>query len=287
MPRILIRLGDMGSLTPLLLGLSSIGGEPEKLRRIVDGRVVVVTGASRGIGLEMARRLTCVGATVVGVARTAEALEQMESQTDLFHPLVGDLRDCEWAEGAGRRVVEEWGTPAVLISNAGHSIHRTLAESEDRFHDVARTAGVNYLGAVALSLPILQAMRRQVSGHLISVSTTNVDFPLPAWSAYTASKAAYETWLRCVAPELRGGNVAVTSVHLPRVATAMSAPTSGLYHLPELSVDQAADVLCRALVARPRFIQPWWARVGAVVAAGMPTSVERIWEFALTAGVRP
>jgi len=278
----------MSALTPFVLGLPSAGGGPDAVRSAVGGKLAVVTGASSGIGREMARRLVGVGAVVVGIARTAEALDELSAgSAGRFHPLAGDLRDVSWAGEAGNQIVAQYGAPALLISNAGHSIHRMLGEYTSRFHDIQRTDGVNYLGAVALSLPILSAMMRRGSGHLVYVSTTSVDMPVPGWSAYTASKGAYESWLRAVAPELRVAGVKATSVHLPRVRSAMSAPTAGRYPQPELSISQAADVVCRAIVGQPRFVIPWWARATAVIDAGSPAVFQRFWELALRAGVKP
>ena len=268
--------------------VSPLSGRPDELRRVMGGRLAVVTGASRGIGCELTRRLTAVGAEVVGIARSADDLERLAGQIGgHFHPLAGDLRDTEWAESAARSILHDFGTPDLLVSNAGHSIHRSLAEYTGRFHDIARTAGVNYLGAVAVALPLLEQMMAQGSGHLVSVSTTSVDVPMPNWSAYTASKGAFEMWLNTVGPELRAAGVAVTSVHMPRVATAMSAPTKGRYRVPELTVGQAADLLCRAIVTREPLISPWWARVGAVASAGLPGTLQRLWQVAWRAGLRP
>ncbi|MCL2784291.1 MAG: SDR family NAD(P)-dependent oxidoreductase [Propionibacteriaceae bacterium] len=280
----------MNQWMPLVLGVP-FGASPDQVRRVAGGRLVVISGASRGIGADMVRRLVCLGATVVGIARTGADLEELgKSLTPApgrFHPLPGDLRDLDWAQNTGRLIVDQWGTPAVMISNAGHSIHRTLSQYADRFHDLSRTTGVNYLGAVGLAMPIVEAMRAAGCGHLISVSTTSVDLPLPAWSAYSASKGAYELWLRSVAPELRGDQVAMTSVHMPRVATAMSAPTAGRYLIPELSIAQAADILCYALVHKPRYLIPWWARLSAAVSGGFPSAIQRSWELALSLGVKP
>jgi len=257
--------------------------------------VAVVTGASRGIGAELTRRLVGLGATVVGVARSGDDLTRLSRALPgpgQLVPLPGDLRDTTWAGEVGAQIVEQWGAPVLLVSNAGHSIRRSLADTTGRFHDVARTAGVNYLGAVALAMPILDAMRARGRGHLVYVATTSLDLPMPDWASYTSSKAAFEYWLRCVAPELRAGGVAVTSVHMARVATAMSAPTAGRYRagrfrVPELSVDQAADILCRAIARRPRFVRPTWAGLAAVAAAGWPGAVDAVFEAAWRAGLRP
>ena len=281
----------MGTVDALLVGLPMIGGTPDKVRAKVQGECVVITGASRGIGREMARRLACVGARVVGIARSRDILAELQDQITsgggYFHAMVGDLRDFSWAESAGREILVSHGVPSLVISNAGHSIHRSLAEYTSRFHDVERTIGVNYLGAVALTLPLVEAMMNEGRGHLIAISSTSARFPIPRWSTYTASKGAYDLWLSCVAPELRVAGVAVTNVLMPRVVTAMSAPTSGRYPVPELSVNQAADILCRAIVTRQRLVVPWWVRAASTVAAACPTTVQRAWELALKSGVQP
>jgi NAD(P)-dependent dehydrogenase (short-subunit alcohol dehydrogenase family) len=151
-----------------------------------------------------------------------------------------------------------------VVSNAGKSIRRSLTATEGRFHDVTRTDGVNYLGPVRLLSGLLPGMRARGVGHIVNVSSLNVDLPVAHWAAYSASKAAFESWLRCVAPEIRRDGVAVTSIHFPLVHTPMSAPTYGP-RLPGLTAEAAAEVIARALVRRPRLLVPWWARPAAVV----------------------
>ncbi|MDR1264951.1 MAG: SDR family NAD(P)-dependent oxidoreductase [Propionibacteriaceae bacterium] len=275
---------------PLVLGLP-VGPAPVVLSRRLRGRLVVVTGASRGIGRELALRLAGVGARVVGVARSEDELAALARRARAlpggFDWLGLDLRDLAAADLAARRLVGRWGAPDVLVANAGHSIHRYLADYTDRFHDVSRTAGVNYTGAVAFALPLLAGMTRSGRGHVVAVSTTSACLPLPGWSAYTASKVAFDVWLRCVAPDLALAGVATTTVHLPRVATAMSAPTAGRWPVPELTVAQAADVLGHALVTRPRHITPWWARAADTARAAAPGLSHRLMQTLLAVGVRP
>lgn len=263
-----------------LLGMRAHLVDGGALRRILGGRVVVVTGASRGVGRAVARRCAGAGAQVVLLARGAEALASVEAEivshggTATAIPV--DLRDLEAATAAGEQIVAEHGAPALLVSNAGHSIHRDLADYTDRLHDVTRLAGVNMLGPIALALPLLAAMRAAPAlGQLISVGSVGMVLPGPGWSVYTATKAGFDAWLRSISPELHGDGVAVTSIHLPLTRTAMSAPTYARTRLPALSADDAATWVCRAAVTRARVVAPWWGRLGGVMTAALPTAVDR------------
>ncbi|WP_162458460.1 SDR family NAD(P)-dependent oxidoreductase [Pseudactinotalea terrae] len=265
-----------------LLGMRPHAVDSEALRRTVGGRLVVITGASRGIGRAVALRCAAAGAHVLLLARDAAALASVAGEVRsaggeaTVHAV--DLRDLEAATAAGERIVAEHGAPALLVSNAGHSIHRDLVSYADRLHDVTRLAGVNLLGPVALALPILVAMRRARQGQLISVGTVGMALPGPGWSVYTATKAGFDAWLRSVSPELAADGVAVTSIHLPLTRTAMSAPTYARTRLPALSADDAATWVCRAALTRARVISPWWGRLGAVATAAFPSTADRLAE---------
>jgi short-subunit dehydrogenase len=123
------------------------------------------------------------------------------------------------------------------------------------------------------------------AGHLISVSSTSVDVLVPNWSAYAASKSAFDTWLSTIAPELREKGVAATAVKLPRVSTQMSAPTAGQYPVPELTSEQAAGVICRAMIHRPRLVSPWWSRL-AVMSRAFPAPFDWVFTQAARRGIR-
>lgn len=255
----------------LALGMGGVGPSAARLRVSVSGKLVVVTGASRGIGAATAGRLALAGARVVLLARSAQALEERAARVRArggeAHVVVCDLRDTDAAAAAARSILD-LGIPDIVVSNAGHSIRRDLVDYADRFHDVTRTAGVNYLGPVALLLGLLPAMMHRGSGQLVSVSSTSVAIPAPGWSVYGASKSAFEAWLRAVAPELAASGVTTSSLRLPLVHTAMSASTYP--GAPGLSVRGAAQLVCRAIVDRPRLISPWWVRLGGAIADAAP-----------------
>jgi short-subunit dehydrogenase len=253
------------------LGLVWPPPDEEAVRTAVVGRTVLVTGASRGIGAASARRLAAAGAAVLLVARSVDDMERVRADVEeadgSAYAYAADLADRGEVAALLARLRQDHHDVDVVVNNAGRSIRRSAAESSDRFHDVSRTADINYLGPVQLLLGLLPAMRARHAGHVVNVSSVSADLPAPYWAAYTGSKSAFEAWLRCVAPELRADGVATTSIHFPLVHTDMSAPIPLYRHLPGMTADEAADAVCRAIAYRPRLMSPWWARLGGTVAA--------------------
>jgi NAD(P)-dependent dehydrogenase (short-subunit alcohol dehydrogenase family) len=242
------------------------GGRPSEkaLREAVDGKVVLVTGASHGIGRAAAGKLGDAGATVLLVARSGDELKKLEREITKgggsAHAYVADLSDPESTDALTAKVLERHGHVDVLVNNAGMSIRRSVELSYERFHDFERTAWVNYLSPVKLVLAFLPGMRARGSGQIVNVSTTGVRMPpAPRWSAYAASKSAYDVFIRTVALEAAGDGVKVTSIYMPIVRTRMIAPTPEFRYVPSLSPGQAGDLVCKAIVERPGSIGPWWA----------------------------
>lgn len=243
---------------------------PERLRVAVAGKVVLVTGASHGIGRAAAVQLAEAGATVLLVARTAAALEELAAELRaaggiaFAHP--ADLTDVEAIPALVERIVAAHGVPDVVVNNAGKSIRRSIDRSYDRFHDFTRTADLNYLGPVRLLLALLPLMRERGSGHIVNVSTVGVLLPpTPRWSAYQASKAAFDVWLRSVAAETHRDGVTATGLYMALVYTRMSAPTDDFKLVPGLTPDEAAGLIAHAIVDRPPSIAPWWASTAALI----------------------
>src|SRR5690349_1195195 len=133
-------------------GISGPGIRDETLRRRVAGRVVLVTGASEGIGEATARRLGAAGAVVLLVARTADRLtavrDGIRAAGGVAHAHPTDLSRPEEAAALADEVLARYGRVDVVVSNAGRSIRRSIADTADRLHDVTRLEGVNHLGPV-------------------------------------------------------------------------------------------------------------------------------------------
>jgi NAD(P)-dependent dehydrogenase (short-subunit alcohol dehydrogenase family) len=259
--------------------------DPDKLRRAVSGKTVLVTGASYGVGEATARALAAAGATVLAVARSEDRLDDLVASITtgggraVSYPT--DLTDESAVNALAERIGDEHGALDIVVSNAGKSLRRSLHHQYDRPHDFQRTIDINYLGPIRLLLGVLPAMREHGGGHVISVSSIGVRVPPgPQWGAYQASKGAFDIWLRSVAPELHADGVDVTSIYLALVRTRMTEPTPVLRKLPGLSADEAADVVAKAIIERPRTIEPWWAwpaEVTSVALAGPVDWAARLW----------
>jgi NAD(P)-dependent dehydrogenase (short-subunit alcohol dehydrogenase family) len=259
--------------------------DPDKLRRAVSGETVLVTGASYGIGEATARKLAAAGATVLVVARSAERLDDLAAAINagggraVAYPT--DLTDEAAISVLTKQVTENHGPLDIVVSNAGKSLRRSLHDQYDRPHDFQRTIDINYLGPIWLLLGLLPAMREHGGGHIVNVSSVGARVvPGPQWGAYQASKGAFDRWLRSVAPELHADGVDVTSVYFALVRTRMIAPTPILGRLPGLSPDEAADVIAKAVIERPRTSEPPWlwpAELASVLLAGPADRAARLW----------
>ncbi len=253
--------------------------DDEVVARAVRGRLILITGASEGIGRASALRLGRSGARLIVVARTRSRLQQLREEVEasggVAHVLPVDLSDPEAAAALADRVLSEFGCPDVVITNAGHSIKRSVADTAERPGDVDRLTGVNFLGPVQLLLRLLPAMRLRRKGLVVNVSTAPVGSPGADFSLYLATKSAFEVWLRSAAIEMRGDGVRVATVYPGLVRTRMSAPTKAYQHVPAMTADDCARVICRA-VATGRSWRPWWGTSAALAATALPRTGERL-----------
>jgi short-subunit dehydrogenase len=219
------------------------------------GRTVLVTGASSGIGEATAHAAAARGATVLLVARRADALADVaravRAAGGRAHAYPCDLTDGPAVDRLVATVLAEHGGVDYLVNNAGRSIRRSVALSYQRAHDVERTMAINYVAPVRLMLGLLPHMVEQRFGHVVNVLTWGVQVRAPKFSAYIASKTALDVWSRIAGRELYGDNVTFTNLRMPLVRTAMSAPTDAYANAPALTAEQAAARVVRALEDRP------------------------------------
>jgi len=224
----------------------------------VRGRVVMITGASSGIGRAGALKIARAGGKMILVARNLENLEgakaEIEAKGGEAHIYPADVSVIDECEKLIKKVMRDHGRIDVLVNNAGRSIRRSIHASYDRFHDFQRTMQLNYFGAVRLILGVLPSMEENGGGHIINISSIGVLANSPRFSAYVASKSALDSFSRCARPEYLDKNVHFTTINMPLVRTPMIGPTTFYNEVPTLSADDAADLICTALIEKPKRI---------------------------------
>ena len=239
------------------------------LRAILAGRVVLVTGASSGIGRAVAVQAAQYGAHVILVSRTREKLEELKAEIEseggraAVYPT--DLSDLEACDRMARLVLADHGRVDILVNNAGRSIRRSLVNSLDRFHDFERTMRLNYFGAVKLILALVPGMRERRSGHIVNISSIGAQVYPPRFGAYVASKSALASLSRCIGPELADDGISVTNIHMPLVRTPMIAPTGMYENFPTIDPNQAAEMVMQALLSRPPEVSTRLGKLGEAV----------------------
>ncbi len=224
----------------------------------VGGKIVLITGASSGIGKNSAVRLAEAGAHVLLVARSADKLEETATEiaalgglATIYQADVSNLEDCD---RLAQDVLAKHGHVDILINNAGRSIRRSLELSYDRFHDFERTMQVNYFGAIRLTLALLPSMSARKQGHVINMSSIAALTPSPRFSAYVASKSALDAWTRAAAVEFSDLNVRFTTINMPLVRTPMIEATTVYNSMPVLTPDEATDMVVEAVIKKPKRI---------------------------------
>ena len=189
------------------------------------GKVAVVTGASRGIGLGIARRLVDEGARVCITARDPDALE--EAAADLGGPahaiaVAGAADDPEHREDAVRRTLESFGSLDLLVNNAGiNPVAAPLIEQD--LGAARKTVEVNALGALAWTQAAYRAWMRDHGGAVVNVSSVSGVRPAPMIAMYGASKAMLISLTESLAVEL-GPSIRVNAVAPAIVKTAFATP---------------------------------------------------------------
>uniref|UniRef100_B8HZ73 Short-chain dehydrogenase/reductase SDR n=1 Tax=Cyanothece sp. (strain PCC 7425 / ATCC 29141) TaxID=395961 RepID=B8HZ73_CYAP4 len=237
-----------------------------QLQRHLRGKTVLITGASYGIGECLVTRLAGTQAELLLVARTKDKLvelkQRVESQGGHAEIFPCDLRNAVEVQALINTLQQRPGGIDIFVSNAGKSIRRSIFDSLDRYHDFTRTMYLNYFAPVQLMLGLIPALVAR-RGQVINISAVNVLLiPTPQWSAYQASKTAFDQWFRCVSPELNAQNVRTTSIYLPLVRTRMIEPTLMYRHLPAMQPQQVAQLICQAMLSRRSTYAPWWLLIG-------------------------
>jgi short-subunit dehydrogenase len=241
-----------------------------------SGKVVLVTGASSGIGRALAFELARRGAKLGLVARRKELLQEIIGQIQAqnngsedrdVHLLAAsaDVQDGPSMRAAAEQVISTFGRIDVLIANAG--IGGTSSGADLDAAKLAEVINVNVIGAANSVAAVLPEMVARGSGHLVAISSLAAYRGLPKSAAYCASKAAVSAMFESLRLDVGARGIDVTIIHPGFIKTPLTAGRQA--RLPYLlEVDEAAKKIVEAIEKRKKsFAFPW--QLATVVRAGM------------------
>ncbi|HWA56517.1 MAG TPA: SDR family oxidoreductase [Gemmatimonadales bacterium] len=209
------------------------------------GRVAVVSGASRGIGLAIATALAGAGMRVVRVARSLTA-----GSHDGFLDAPADIGDPAAVADLARRVLAEVGVPAVLVNNAG--VFDRIPFEAAPVSELARQLQVNLVGAFALTQGFLPAMRQAGDGLVVTIGSVADQTAFPENSVYAASKFGLRGLHETLAVEYRGSGVRFTLVSPGPTDTPIWDHVAGGTVRPRADMLRPGDVADAVLFAATR-----------------------------------
>lgn len=225
-----------------------------------QGKIVFLTGASSGIGNEMALQLACKGAILGLVARRREELEKLqieiEKQGGIARIFPVDVTDREGLENSAETLRKEFGKIDVLIANAG--IGGGAVHAKDlRLEKFTQVFNVNVFGALNSVTAVLPDMLAKNSGQIVAISSLAGFRGLPTSASYSASKAAVNNLFESVRLDLLETNVDVTIIQPGFIKTPLTAGREA--NMPFLQeLDDAVAKMIRAIENRKKFYAfPW------------------------------
>jgi short-subunit dehydrogenase len=180
----------------------------------IAGKKVLLTGASRGIGVVIARELAQKQATVVGVSRSQEGLDRVCAEIKAMGgKAIGipfDISKVEQLPTLVEEIEELVGSVDILINNAGIEIYKAFPDYS--LADLQSVLSINLLAAMELTRLVLPDMLHQRSGHIVNIASLAGKKGHPYDSAYSASKAGLLMWADALRQELAGTGVGISSI---------------------------------------------------------------------------
>jgi short-subunit dehydrogenase len=236
------------------------------------GRVAIVTGASSGIGRQLALDLAGRGASVVISARRRELLdrvaEECRARGGSVEALVGDVGERAFVDDMAARAVERFGRIDVVVNNAGISKHKQIYHvTADEVDTVLR---VNFLAPAFLTLAALPAMLRRGEGWVVNISSAAGKLPPPRETVYAASKFALTGFTEGLWLDLAGSGIHAAVIHVGPIDTEIwrktDEPTA--YRGRKLQPSAVSAAVFRAIEQRRHEVWvpgalrlAWWLRL--------------------------
>jgi short-subunit dehydrogenase len=258
----------------------------ESAKRPLSEQVVVITGASQGIGRETALQMATRGASVVVAARNTDALAELARQVERIggqaEPVVTDVADAEQVQRLAQRAVDRFGRIDTWVNNAAVSVYATVEGLEP--DEMERLVRVNLLGTMFGARAAIPHLRRAGGGTIVNVGSALSDRAIPLQSAYVASKHGIAGFSEALRLEMMHGDAGIdvvlimpSSMNTPLFSFARSK--LGVQPMPVPPVYEprvVAEAICHAAEHGGReIVVGGWGKLLTVAQWLSPTLLDR------------
>jgi uncharacterized protein len=256
------------------------------VREQLKGKNIVITGASGGIGAEIAKLCAAGGANLVLLARSVDKLEQLQTELRQKHQVKVDVfqldvSDTEKVKAVFTDIFAKIGDVDILVNNAGFGVFREAHQAS--FEEMKGMFDVNVVGLMACTSMVLPKMRERRFGHIINIASQAGKIATPKSSVYSATKHAVLGYTNALRMEVSDYNVLVTSVNPGPIATNFFtiADEKGTYvknvQRFMLQPEYVAKKVVDSMLTKTREINlPRWMNMGSIVYVLFPRLFERI-----------
>ncbi len=259
----------------------------------INHSLILITGASSGIGAATAKVMAHQGARLALLARTSENLAKVSASIDRLHaqPSRGfsariypvDLTDANTVDQVAQQIKAEMGVPDIIVNSAGSG--RWLFAEETDPNEVVQMMGAPYFAAFSITRAFLPEMLKRNSGHVVNVNSPASKLPWPGATAYSAARWAMKGFTEALRADLWRTNIHVTSIVAGKVETGYWQHNPGSEErspriarlIPTLTAEQVANAIVDAIEHNKReVIIPFMLRVFYLAYSLAPRLVERI-----------
>lgn len=252
----------------------------------LSGKNIVITGASSGIGAEIARLCAKRGANLVLLARSLDKLTELKKSLESTYSVTIDVYRLDVSDTDAVRTIftemlSKIGHVDILVNNAGFGVFREAHEAS--FEEIKSMFDVNVVGLMACTSMVIPGMRERRSGHIINVASQAGKIATPKSSVYSATKHAVLGYTNSLRMELADWNVFVTAVNPGPIATNFFsiADEKGTYVKNVgrymLQPDYVAKKVVGRMLLKTREVNlPSWMNAGSIIYALFPSVFERL-----------
>jgi NAD(P)-dependent dehydrogenase (short-subunit alcohol dehydrogenase family) len=213
---------------------------------MTDKKVWFITGASRGLGLDIVKAALAAGNAVVATGRNTDAVSKAVGESGDLLVVKLDITSRGDAEAAARAAVDRFGRIDVLVNNAANFYAGYFEELTPE--QIERQLATSLMGPMNVTRAVLPIMRKQRSGHIVSISSSAGLVGFEFCSAYAASKFGLEGWMESLQPEVAPFGITTTIVNPGFFRTELLTQESTRYAEPSLQ-DYAERTAAQ---------QEWW-----------------------------